>query len=136
MEFHITRIPEELHGYNCKNTRNYFFHIFLTEIIYDHWQLPRVFLMILNQGFITFMIITSMSIFSSVRIAHDAIPHQLFKSKTIIVTLIKLFLYNNQNHSEKNLFSHYNFAFKLFENYYTLLKMFSCENNSLIHLRR
>ena len=80
------------------------------------------------------MIITSMSIFSSVRIAHDAIPHQLFlKSKTIIVTLIKLFLYNNQKHSEKNLFSHYNFAFNLFENYYTLLKMFSCESNSLIH---
>lgn len=33
MGFDVTRIPEELYGYNCKNTRNYFFHTFLTEII-------------------------------------------------------------------------------------------------------
>lgn len=24
MGFDVTRIPEELYGYNCKNTRNYF----------------------------------------------------------------------------------------------------------------
>lgn len=45
MGFLIARIPEELHDYNFKNTRNYFFDIFLIEIIslVVSWGLPNAF---------------------------------------------------------------------------------------------